>query len=206
MPINPFKNSEETSFEQGITVTKPVKAISAAAKQQAKAVTQDIVAQLYGVTDKSSADKADPKAANAQKPTPPPPPPKKTPHILSGTSNVGDHAKYIARQQYMDKGDHKGAEKAMFHLQHYFDENVMTLEDRVKKFRREQEQQKAERKKQTEEEEEQKKQKEAEEKEQLPQAQATGKGRNRMGNKAKTGGIALGRSQRKAETNRGASG
>ncbi len=201
MAKNTF-GSEETSFENGISLTKPVKALSDAAKQQAKAVTNDIVAQLYGVTDKSSADPKDPNAKNPQQQAAPSPKPKKAVHILSGTSNAGDHAKFIARQQYLDKGDAKGAEDIMFHMQHYFDESVMTLEDRVKKFRREQEQQRAERKKQQEEEEEQKKKKEAEEKEQLPQA--TGKGRNRMGKKAKTTGFALKMSQQKTETFRGA--
>lgn len=204
---NPFKNTEETSFEQGISVQKPVKAMSDAARQQAKAVTQDIVAQLYGVKDKSS-DPNDPNSKNPGQQAAPPPQQQKRVHILSGTSNVGDHAKYIARQQYLDKGDVKGADDIMFHMQHYFDESVMTLEDRVKKFRREQEQQRAERKKQQEQEEEEKKQQEEQEKAELPMV--TGKGRNKMGmppqKKPKTGGIALARSQRKAETNRGASG
>ncbi|HSW48009.1 MAG TPA: hypothetical protein VLG67_02910 [Candidatus Saccharimonadales bacterium] len=203
MPKNIF-GSEETSFENGISLTKPVKAMSDAAKQQAKAAANDFVAQLYGVKDKTT-DLNDPNAKNQkqQQQQAPPPKPKKSTHILSGMSNAGDHAKFIARQQYLDKGDAKGAEDIMFHMQHYFDESVMTLEDRVKKFRREQEQQRAERKKQQEEEDQQKKEKEAKEKEELPQA--TGKGRNRMGKKPKTS-ISLKMSQTKTEINRGATG
>jgi hypothetical protein len=200
---NPFKNNEETSFENGISLTKPVKAMSDAAKQQAKAASDDFVAQLYGVKDKST-DPNDPNSKNVQKPVTPPPPPKKAVHILSGMSNAGDHAKFIARQQYLDKGDAKGAENVMFHMQHYFDESVMTLEDRVKKFRREQEQKNAERKKTQEEEEQQKKQQEEKEKEDLPQA--TGKGRNRMGKKPKKQDFALNKAKTTTEINRGASG
>ncbi len=214
MPNNPFKNNVESSFEEDVSIAKPAaKPLSDQAKQQAqnaaKAVTNDIVAQLYGVTDKSTGDPQDPKDPNiakAQKSVAPPLAKSKA-HILAGTSNVGDHAKFIARQHYLDKGDAKGAENAMFHLQHYFDENVMTLEDRVKKFRREQEQQREERKKQQEEEEEEKKQAEAKEKEEPPQA--TGKGRNKMGTppgKKRKADMGLKMGQMKTETFRGSSG
>lgn len=203
MPKDPFNDNGETSFESGISLKKPVQAVSDAAKQQAKAVTNDIVAQLYGIKDTSTNDPKDPN--NPQKPVQPQPQPKAKPHILSGMSNAGDHAKFIARQQYMDKGDVKGAENAMFHLQHYFDSSVMTLEDRVKKNRQEQEQKQQQRKQEHEQEEQQKKEAEARDKEELPQMGATGKGRNRMGKKPKTS-IALKMSQTKAEINRGATG
>lgn len=199
---NPFQTNEETSFEQGISVTKPVQAVSAAAAQQAKAFTNDMLAQLYGKSDKSKGDdKADP---NSQKPSTPPAQQAKTVHKLSGNSNVGDHAKYVARQQYLDKGDTKGAENAMHHLQYYFDANIMTLEDRVKKSRQEQEQKRMQDKKQQEEDEQRKKQQEEQEKSALPQT-ASKNSRNRMGKKAKTN-LVIDRERNKAEMNRGASG
>ena len=203
MPKNPFEPNEETSFEQGITIKKPAQVISAAAAQQAKTVTRDIVAQLYGVSSKSKDDQADPNSSNPQKPAALPPQQPKTVHKLSGNSNVGDHAKNIARQQYLDKGDAKGADNAMNHLQFYFDSSVMTLEDRVKKVRQEQEQKKGQERQQDEEDEKRKSQQEEEQRQELPQA--TGKGRNRMGKKAKTN-LVIKRETNKAEMNRGASG
>lgn len=203
MPQNPFSNNEETSFEQGRSVNKPVKAVTAQATQQAKNITQDIVAQLYGVSDKSKDDATDPNAQNATqaKPQAPPPLPK-----LSGTSSVGDHAKYLARQKYLEKGDSKGAEDAMYHMQHYFDETIMTLEDKVKKERQKTEQKKQENKKQDEQEDEQRKQQLEEQNRELPRPVA--KGRNRMGaggKKPKTDmGLKMG--QMKTETFRGSSG
>lgn len=204
MPSNTLTPNEETSFEQGISDAKPLKVVSDAAKQQAKKVTSDIVAQLYGITDKSPEDGAnDSKDPNQAKPAPvtPRPLPK-----LSGNSNVGDHAKFIARQHYLDKGDAKGAEKAMFHLQHYFDESVMTLEDRVKKVRQEQEREREQREKQEEEEEQKKKQEMEEKNNEIPRPIA--KGRNRMGIGGKKGKVDMGleMGKKKTETFRGASG
>ncbi len=203
MPANPFKTNEESSFEQGHSLTKPVKAVSAAAAQQAKAFKDDFLAQLYGPSDKSGQDTQDPNAKNPP-PAPPPAPAKSKPPMLSGNSNAGDHGKYMARQQYLDKGDAKGADDAMFHLQHYFDETIMTLEDRVKKVRQEQEQKKQERKKQAEQEEQERQEAEAKEKEELPQSGNKDR-RNRMGKKATTN-IALKMSTQKTETFRGSSG
>lgn len=196
--------SEESSFEQGISINKPVKAISDAAKQQAKQLTNDFVSQLYGVSDKSSSDANDPNAqaqakqAQAQQASQPKPVRK-----LGGMSDSGDHAKYAAMQGLLDKGDQKGADKLMHHMQYYYDTTVGTLEEQVKKAGQKTQQTRQEKEKEEQEDEEKKKQELAQKNEQLPQA--TGKGRNRMGKKAKTDmGLKMG--QMKTETFRGSSG
>lgn len=210
MPINPFKQSEESSFEQGISVVKPVKAVSDAARQQAKAVTQDIVAQLYGVKSDGAQDSA---ASDST---------KQTSTSSSGTSssviqqqissqNPGiqtpeEIARYQALQNQL-RGQGKSDEEIKAqstHNQNYFRATIGNVEDQMQKEAQKREKNEEERKKQIDEEVQQKKQAIAEQNQELPQA--TGKGRNRMGTKAKTGGIALERSQKKAETNRGASG
>ncbi len=205
-----IRPSEESSFEHGIAVTKPVKAISDAAKQQAKQIANDFVSQLYGVSDKSSSDANDPNAqvqaqaqvqakqAQAQQ-TPPPKPVRK----LGGMSDSGDHAKYAMMQDLLDKGDQKGADEMMHHMQYYYDNNIGTLEEQVKKAGQKVQQTRQEKEKQQQEDEEKKKQELAQKNEELPQS--TGKGRNRMGKKAKTDmGLKMG--QMKTETFRGSSG
>ncbi len=196
--------SEESSFEQGIAVNKPLKVMSDAAKQQAKQLTNDFVSQLYGTSDKSSGDANDPSAQPQAKQaqiqqTPPPKPVRK----LGGMSDSGDHAKYAAMQSLLDKGDQKGADELMHHMQYYYDTTFGTLEEQVKKAKQKTQQARQEKEKEEQEEEEKKKQELAQKNEQLPQA--TGKGRNRMGKKAKTDmGLKMG--QMKTETFRGSSG
>lgn len=209
MPNNPFNHGEESSFERGISAKKPVKAVSAAAAQQAKQFTNDFLEQLYGKSDKSAND---PKTKNPNdpqgKPQQPVPKPQKTVHKLSGNSNPGDHAKYMARQAYLDRGDVQGAEHAMHHMQYYFDQHVMTLEDRVKKNRQEREQKETQTKQQEEEEEKRKKEEEERKKQESP-AVATGKGRNRMGQppgKKQKSPMAVRMGTNKAEMFRGTSG
>ncbi len=199
-----IRPSEESSFEQGIAVNKPVKAISDAAKQQAQQITNDFVSQLYGVSDKSSDASHDPaaqaQAKQAQAAQAPPPKPVRK---LGGMSDSGDHAKYAAMQSLLDKGDQKGADELMHHMQYYYDTTVGTLEEQVKKAKQKTDQTRQEKEKQDQEDEDRKKQELSEKNEQLPQA--TGKGRNRMGKKAKTDmGLKMG--QMKTETFRGSSG
>ncbi|HUQ85257.1 MAG TPA: hypothetical protein VM077_02935 [Candidatus Limnocylindrales bacterium] len=204
MPINPFKANEESSFEQGISINKPAKAVTAQSQQQAKKFQDDFVNQLYGFSDKSTQgdDQADPATANQPKPTPPPPPPKQV-HKLGGMSDSGDHAKYAAMQALLEKGDKKGADDAMHHMQYYYDTTIGTLEEQVKKARQKTQQDRQEKEKQEQEDDDKKKQEMAEKSQDLPQA--TGKGRNRMGKKPKTDmGLKMG--QMKTETFRGSSG
>jgi hypothetical protein len=205
---NPFNRGEESSFEQGISVKKPIKAVSGASAQQAKQFRDDFLEQLYGKSNKASDSKSK-NTNDPSKPTQAPPQkPQNTVHKLSGNSNVGDHAKYMARQAYIDKGDVKGAENAMHHLQYYFDANIMTLEDRVKKNRQEKEQKEMQRKQQEEEEEKRKKEEEEQKRREQP-AVVTGKGRNKMGlppgKKPKTP-MSVQMGKNKAEMFRGTSG
>lgn len=203
---NPFSNNEESSLERGIPVNKPTKAITSQAQAQAKAFRDDFLNQLYGKSDSTGDDKADPAAQAKQQQqaaTPPPKPVRK----LGGMSDSGDHAKYAMMQDLLDKGDKKGADDAMHHMQYYYDTNVGTLEEQIKKARQKRQQEEQEREKQQQEEEEQKKQAEAKEKEELPQA--TGKGRNRMGQppqKKRKTNMAVDMNKNKAEQFRGSSG
>lgn len=211
MPINPFKVNEETSFETGVSVQKPVKVATAQTQQQAKAFKDDFLTQLYGPSDKSAADvkNADPNAvkqaqqsqqlqAASQKPKQ---------HILGGNSDASDHAKYAMMQKQLEKGDKKGADDTMHHMQYYYDTNIGTLEEQVRKARQQRMQEQQERAK-AEQEEEEKKRQELEERNQEI-AQPTGKGRNRMGmppqKKQKTP-MAVQMGKNKAEMFRGTSG
>ncbi|HVF69131.1 MAG TPA: hypothetical protein VNA13_01055 [Xanthomonadales bacterium] len=200
---NPFKANEESSFEQGISVNKPARAITAQTQQQAKKFKDDMLSQLYGPSDKAGADdQTNHNAAAHAKQAQAAPPPKQV-HKLGGLSDSGDHAKYATMQALLEKGDKKGADEAMHHMQYYYDTNIGTLEEQVKKARQKSQQTQQEKQKEEQEEEEKKRQELSERNEELPQA--TGKGRNRMGKKAKTS-IALKMSTQKTETFRGASG
>lgn len=207
MPNNPFNNTEESSFEQGISVNKPAKAVSAQAAQQAKNITRDIVAQLYGISDKSSGDPTDPNAQDPSQPkAPSPAPPPKQVHKLGGMSDSGDHAKYAAMQAQLEAGDKKGADDTMHHMQYYYDTTIGTLEEQVKKAHQKKQQEEQEKSKEEQEEGERKQQELEQKNADLPRP--TAKGRNRMGTggkKAKTDmGLKMG--QMKTETFRGSSG
>ena len=214
MPNNPFQANEETSFEQGTPVTKPVKAATGKIQQQAKAFTDDFLEQLYGPSkptakpvrnaSQSDAGGKEQEEALKQKEIAPP---KPKPYIMGGTANVGDHAKYAAREQLLAKGDSKAAGDVMHHMQYYFDSSIGTLEDNAKKARNEEEQKKQ--KKLQEEEEEKKKKAEEETKRNAEIPRAVAKGRNRMmgpgGKKPKTP-MSVQMGQMKTEAFRGSSG
>jgi hypothetical protein len=205
MPTNPFNQNEETSFEAGISVKKPVQTVTAQAQQQAKAFKDDFINQLYGPSDKNQTNDNNNSAANQQQAQQAPPKPK--PHILGGNSDASDHAKYAMMQKHLERGDKKAADDAMHHMQYYYDSTIGTLEEQVKKARQ-LKQQEAQKKQQEEQEEQEKKRQEMEEKSQeLPQA--TGKGRNRMGmppqKKQKTP-MSVQMGKNKAEMFRGSSG
>lgn len=208
MPVNPFKTNEESSFESGVPATKPVKTVTGQAQQQAKAFTDDFLEQLYGPSSPQKGKTNDPQNANlASGQVVQPPPQKKAPYIMGGTANVGDHAKYAAMQKILETGDSKKANKTMYHMQHYFDANIGTLEDNAAKARRVEEQKKQQRLQQEEEDKQKKNQEEEQKNAEIPRANA--KGRNRMmmpgGKKPKTP-MAVQMGQMKTETFRGSSG
>lgn len=211
MPINPFNTNEESSFEQGISLNRPVKAVNAQSQQQAKAFKADLLAQLYGPGDTSNPEdgNVDPnKAAQARSASSGQAAQaavvqKKPVHKLGGMSDSGDHAKYAAMQKQLEAGDKKGADDTMHHMQYYYDTTIGTLEEQVKKARQKRQQEEQEREKQSQEEEQKKKQKLEEKKNDVPRPIA--KGRNRMGGKGKTDmGLEMGK--KKTETFRGSSG
>ncbi len=218
MAGNPYKRSP---FEGGIenvirSVKKTAGQTTAAAQAVRKQLNEDIVAQLYGKTEKSPEQKDinpdDPQAQQQLKQQQqkqqsasvvPPVQQGKAMHKLGGMANVSDHAKYRIRQQYLAKGDHKGAEHAMHHMQHYYDDTLGTLEDTVKKEQRKVEQEDQQRKQEEEEEEKRKKEEEERKKQAFTPAQS--KGRNRMGMPGGKKASSMERDQavRKRETGRG---
>lgn len=202
---NPFKQSEESSFEQGISVVKPVKAVSDAARQQSKNVTSDIVAQLYGVSDSSSGNgivdntQASKQAQSSSASV------AQQSSKFPGIQTPEEMARYQALQSQL-RGQGKSDEEVKAqstHSQNYFRPTIGTVEDAIHMEKRNREQKEQERRKQYQQEEQEQQQTLKENNEELPQA--TGKGRNRMGKKAKTS-IALKMSTQKTETFRGASG
>lgn len=210
MPNNPFRQSEESSFEQGVSLKKPVKAVSDSAKQQAKAFNDEFLAQLYGPSKSDAGDdKTDPnnlnpqqKQAQAQATQP-----KQPVRSLGGMSDSGDHAKYAAMQALLAKGDRKGADNVMHHMQYYFDKTVGTLDEQVKKAQQKRNQEAQDKAKKEQEEEEKKRQEMAENEQEV--AAPTGKGRNRMGQppgKKQKVPMAVQMGKNKAEMFRGSSG
>lgn len=201
---NPLLASEESSFEQGISVTKPIKSVVGQTQQQAKKFTDDFLAQLYGPSKPTPKEEQDEALKQAGKE-----PEKQKPYVMGGTANVGDHAKYAMREAMLEKGEHKKADASMHHMQYYFDTYLGTLEDNAKKARSQEEQKKQQ--KLQEEEEEKRRKEEEEEKKNAEIPRANAKGRNRMGptfggKKPKSGGMAVQMGQFKAEKFRGASG
>jgi hypothetical protein len=207
---NPFKQSEESSFEQGISVVKPVKAVSDAARQQAKAVTQDIVAQLYGVKSDGAQDSA---VSDSTKQTSTSSSSASSSVIQQqissqnpGIQSPEEIARYQALQNQL-RGQGKSDEEIKAqstHNQNYFRTTIGNVDDQMQKEAQKREKNEEERKKQIDEEAQQKKQAIAEQNQELPQA--TGKGRNRMGGKVKRKDVALNKAKTTTEINRGASG
>jgi hypothetical protein len=210
MANNPFNQSEDSSFEQGLSIKKPVKAVGSVVSNQAAQTTREFVAQLYGVKDdkqgdlKSDQSQNSPKASSSS--------PANQQQVSSnypGIQTPEEQARYQALQKQL-RGDGKSDEEIKAqsaHNQNYFRPTIGSVEDEVLREARKREQREAERNKKAEEEEMQKKQDQAD-KAQAP-AVATGKSRNRMGQppgkKPKTD-MGLEMAKNKAEMFRGTSG
>ncbi|MGI8420092.1 MAG: hypothetical protein ACR2LN_05625 [Candidatus Levyibacteriota bacterium] len=189
MAFNPFSNdSEDTSFEQGNAINQSaknaVKAVTAQAQQQQKALTKSIVDQLYGVTPPS------PDKDSKQKEKPP-------------------GMETIEKQLPQNQGDEKQLEEARTKLQEfqrlhrdtYFNP---TMGDEAQKKQEQENQQQKQSKLQEEEQEQQRKTEEkAAQEENLAATAPRGKstGRNRMSKP-----IALTQAKTKTEINRGTTG
>lgn len=210
MANNPFDQGENSSFEQGLSIKKPVKAVSSAVSNQAAQTTREFVAQLYGVKDDKQGDSKSDQSQNSSKASSPSPTmQQQVSSNYPGIQTPEEMAKYQSLQKQLGgEGKSDGDVKAQSaHNQNYFRPTIGSVEDEVAREARKREQMEAERKKKFEEEEMQKKQDQAE-KAQAP-AVATGKSRNRMGQppgkKPKTD-MGLEMAKNKAEMFRGTSG
>jgi hypothetical protein len=208
MNFNPFKRNEESSFEQGLPVNKIIKNVNDQTQKQAKVLTKDIVASLYGISDKSSGDgRSDNKMQGVNQASSSAS--SSVPNGFPGIQTPDEMARYQQLQQQL-RGEGKGDEDVkvkMTHSQNYFRPTIGNVEDEIEKEKRKREQRHAERNKNSEEEAQQKMQAEASQSESL--MPVTGKGRNKMGmppqKKGKTDmGLKMG--QMKTETFRGSSG
>jgi hypothetical protein len=208
MNFNPFKRNEESSFEQGLPVNKTIKNVSDQAQKQAKVLTNDIVASLYGISDKSSGDgQSDNKMQATNQASSPVS--QQLSNGFPGIQTPDEMARYQQLQQQL-RGEGKSDDEVkskMTHSQNYFRPTIGNVEDEIEKEKRKREQREAERNKNLEDEAQQKIQAEQSQSESLPPV--TGKGRNKMGmppqKKGKTDmGLKMG--QMKTETFRGSSG
>jgi len=205
MPIKSLISSEETSFEQGNPVNKTVKAVSDQTTKQVKNLTNDIVSQLYGTSDKSANSLPTDKNQQASTQVKPPVQQGSANTQFPGIQSPQEMIQYHNLQQQL-KGEGKSdkeVKQTLTHTQNYFRPNIGTLEDTVARERRKHAQLAEEIKKQNMEEEQKKQQMETDKNNEIIRPVA--KGRNRMGG-SKKANMGLKMSQMKTETFRGSSG
>lgn len=208
MPFNPFSNdAEETSFEQGSPVTQAAKNVTkaavSAASSQAKATTQAIVNQLYGIPSPAEpgTDESNPQTINHANPA-------QMAGAKSGSAANATQTQPLEEQAKLEKlrqelfGNYSAKFKS---AQNNVGNLVTDVEQEMEKARQERKRREEERKQQ--EEEEARQREEAKRAQQQEQSAApAGKKTGVMFGKKQQQPVALRQAKTKTEINRGTTG